>query len=145
MTGVNTQEFMESLIADLAPGALEAFREAVAVEQARPPRATHLPEPVPLQDRHRLAAFAPDDGGAWDETQVAGRKYPVLTREFWTARQRQASNLHEVSYRACYKPQLPRLFIERLRDGNGDCLVTHHATTYDRLRLPGLTQYSVAP
>ena len=114
MTGVNTQEFMESLIADLAPGALEAFREAVAVEQARPPRATHLPDPVTLQDRHRLAAFAPDDGGAWDETQVAGRKYPVLTREFWTARQRQASNLHEVSYRACYKPQLPRLFIERL-------------------------------
>jgi hypothetical protein len=70
--------------------------------------------PVTVQDRHRLATFAPDDGGAWDETQVAGRKYPVLTREFWTARQRQASNLHEVSYRACYKPQLPRLFIEKL-------------------------------
>jgi hypothetical protein len=38
----------------------------------------------------------------------------VLTREFWTSRQRQAHALHEVSYRACYKPQLPRLFIERL-------------------------------
>lgn len=34
--------------------------------------------------------------------------------EFWTARQRQASNLHEVSYRACYKPQLPSFFIHRL-------------------------------
>jgi len=34
--------------------------------------------------------------------------------EFWTARQRQASRLHEVSYRACFKPQLPRFFIERL-------------------------------
>lgn len=33
--------------------------------------------------------------------------------EFWTSRQRQASSLHEVSYRACFKPQLPRFFIER--------------------------------
>jgi hypothetical protein len=44
--------------------------------------------------------------------------HPVETRalvnEFWTARQRQASSLHEVSYRACFKPQLPRFFIERL-------------------------------
>lgn len=31
--------------------------------------------------------------------------------EFWTAKQRQASSLHEVSYRACFKPQLPRFFI----------------------------------
>ncbi len=34
--------------------------------------------------------------------------------EFWTARQRQAHALHELSYRACFKPQLPRFFIERL-------------------------------
>lgn len=34
-------------------------------------------------------------------------------REFWTSRQRQASSLHEISYRACFKPQLPRFFIER--------------------------------
>jgi DNA methylase len=34
--------------------------------------------------------------------------------EFWTAKQRQANSLHEVSYRACFKPQLPRFFIERL-------------------------------
>lgn len=41
-------------------------------------------------------------------------KVPVFTNEFWTAKQRQASSLHEVSYRACFKPQLPRFFIERL-------------------------------
>ena len=41
-------------------------------------------------------------------------KVPVFINEFWTARQRQASSLHEVSYRACFKPQLPRFFIERL-------------------------------
>lgn len=36
--------------------------------------------------------------------------------EFWTARQRQAHRLHEVSYRACFKPQLPAFFIERLTE-----------------------------
>jgi hypothetical protein len=39
---------------------------------------------------------------------------PAYVNEYWTARQRQASSLHEVSYRACFKPQLPRFFIERL-------------------------------
>ena len=39
---------------------------------------------------------------------------PVLINEFWTARQRAAHSLHEISYRACFKPQLPRFFIERL-------------------------------
>ncbi len=41
-------------------------------------------------------------------------RIPVYTNEFWTSRQRQAHSLHEVSYRACFKPQLPRFFIERL-------------------------------
>src|SRR6185369_10023151 len=40
----------------------------------------------------------------------------TFVNEFWTARQRQASSLHEVSYRACFKPQLPRFFIERLTE-----------------------------
>src|SRR5512133_306715 len=51
------------------------------------------------------------------ETQAhdgKGMSVPALVNEFWTARQRQASSLHEVSYRACFKPQLPRFFIERL-------------------------------
>ena len=38
----------------------------------------------------------------------------TFVNEFWTAKQRAASRLHEVSYRACFKPQLPRFFIERL-------------------------------
>jgi hypothetical protein len=44
----------------------------------------------------------------------ATREIPTFVNEFWTARQRQASSLHEVSYRACFKPQLPRFFIQRL-------------------------------
>jgi len=39
---------------------------------------------------------------------------PVFINEFWTAKQRAAHPLHEISYRACFKPQLPRFFIERL-------------------------------
>jgi len=45
---------------------------------------------------------------------VGGRKYAKYINEFWTAKQRQASSLHEISYRACFKPQLPRFFIELL-------------------------------
>ena len=41
---------------------------------------------------------------------------PVLVNEFWTAKQRAAHSLHEISYRACFKAQLPRFFITRLTD-----------------------------
>src|SRR5437016_11328099 len=43
---------------------------------------------------------------------------PVFINEFWTSKQRAARSLHEVSYRACFKPQLPRFFIERLTESN---------------------------
>jgi hypothetical protein len=39
---------------------------------------------------------------------------PYLINEFWTSGQRQAHSLHEVSYRACFKPQLPEFFIRWL-------------------------------
>ena len=39
---------------------------------------------------------------------------PMYINEFWTSRQRMGHSLHEISYRACFKPQLPRFFIERL-------------------------------
>ena len=38
----------------------------------------------------------------------------VYEDELWTSRQRQANPIHEISYRACFKPQLPAYFIERL-------------------------------
>jgi hypothetical protein len=37
-----------------------------------------------------------------------------LVNEFWTAAQRQAHSIQEISYRACFKPQLPEFFISRL-------------------------------
>jgi hypothetical protein len=39
-----------------------------------------------------------------------------LINEFWTAGQRQAHSIHEVSYRACFKAQLPEFFISRLTE-----------------------------
>jgi hypothetical protein len=46
----------------------------------------------------------------------AAQTVPTFVNEFWTAKQRQASSLHEISYRACFKPQLPRFFIQRLTE-----------------------------
>ncbi|MGC9030139.1 MAG: DNA methyltransferase [Desulfomonilaceae bacterium] len=43
----------------------------------------------------------------------------MYINEFWTSKQRAAHSLHEISYRACFKPQLPRFFIQRLsREGD---------------------------
>ncbi len=55
--------------------------------------------------------------GYGKETTVAEYAgVPVLANEFWTSRQRAAHSLHEISYRACFKPQLPRFFITRLTE-----------------------------
>lgn len=45
---------------------------------------------------------------------VPGAPVETFVNEFWTSRQRAANRLHEISYRACFKAQLPRFFIERL-------------------------------
>jgi len=47
-----------------------------------------------------------------DTVTIGGIKVPRYVGEFWTAKQRQSSSIHEVSYRACFKAQLPRFFIE---------------------------------
>lgn len=41
-------------------------------------------------------------------------KNKYIEQELWTSRQRQGNSLHEISYRACFKPQLPNFFITRL-------------------------------
>jgi hypothetical protein len=69
--------------------------------------------------REQLRAFTGEGRDTVEESltiQAGGRTLtvPLFVNEFWTSRQRAASSLHEVSYRACFKPQLPRFFIERL-------------------------------
>ncbi len=74
-------------------------------------------EPLPLDQQLREFRW----NGKSTETcvtavDVGARPVRVETfvNEFWTSKQRAAHSLHEVSYRACFKPQLPRFFIERL-------------------------------
>jgi hypothetical protein len=80
--------------------------------------------PAPARQRpglaQDLASFA-EFGQATRQGLTTARAFsstaivvPTFVNEFWTARQRQANSLHEISYRACFKPQLPRFFIERL-------------------------------
>ncbi|MDP2157414.1 MAG: DNA methyltransferase [Nitrospirota bacterium] len=45
---------------------------------------------------------------------LRGVSIPQYINEFWTAKQRQASSIHEISYRACFKPQLPAFFMKLL-------------------------------
>ncbi len=57
-----------------------------------------------------------------DKIHVGKQPVPVFINEFWTSKQRAAHSLHEVSYRACFKPQLPRFFIDQLTD-EGDVVL----------------------
>jgi len=47
-------------------------------------------------------------------TEVREDPIRYLINEFWTSGQRQAHSIHEVTYRACFKPQLPEFFTRRL-------------------------------
>ena len=53
-----------------------------------------------------------------EERHFADIRVAVYENEFWTSKQRDGHSLHEVSYRACYKPQLPGFFIERFCNTN---------------------------
>jgi hypothetical protein len=65
-----------------------------------------------------LTSFTLQAGGGTQTNleyrNICGSRLPFYVNEFWTARQRQASSIHEISYRACFKAQLPRFFIDLL-------------------------------
>lgn len=58
-----------------------------------------------LSEEMSLSAVAPE---------LPANSIQKVTAEFWTARQRSGHKLHEISYRACFKSQLPEYFITRL-------------------------------
>lgn len=91
-------------------------------------------DPEPVSDlASELAAFTFNG----DRTMIEDRDgVPYFFNEFWTARQRQAHSIHEVSYRACFKPQLPDFFIERL--------TRHGQTVYDPFMGRGTTPVQAA-
>ena len=49
-----------------------------------------------------------------DYFEFDGAQIPRFINEFWTSKQRQNNPIHEVSYRACFKAELPRFFIKLL-------------------------------
>ncbi len=50
--------------------------------------------------------------------EINGYKLKTIKGEFWTSKQRQGSSIHEISYRACFKSQLPLFFIQKLTNIN---------------------------
>ena len=56
-----------------------------------------------------------------EDIQLNQETVKQYINEFWTSGQRQASSLQEISYRACFKPQLPRFFIDLLTN-EGDII-----------------------
>lgn len=48
--------------------------------------------------------------------QIDSGTHTRVVGEFWTAKQRQATSIHEVAYRACFKAQLPNFFISQLTE-----------------------------
>lgn len=71
-----------------------------------------------------------------DKLSINGINYNKYVNEFWTAKQRQANSIHEISYRACFKPQLPRFFI--------DVFTKMHDTVYDPFNGRGTTVIEAA-
>ena len=72
------------------------------------------PEPVRQPDFIEALRRFSFDGSPTVEVEEAGLRYFV--NAFWTAGQRRGHSIHEVSYRACFKSQLPAFFIERLTE-----------------------------
>lgn len=89
--------------------AFDEFGTATRVERRRPgagiPTTERKPRSLPASVSASPSASA---------SEGVGPEIEVFVNEYWTARQRAAHRLHEISYRACFKPALPRFFIERL-------------------------------
>jgi hypothetical protein len=78
----------------------------------RVPSAAQADEPTDLATS--LRAFAAFGTPTRDGELVVGEhRVPTFTNEYWTAAQREGHSLHEISYRACFKPSLPAFFLER--------------------------------
>lgn len=67
------------------------------------------PEGLPRDDRY---VNGPAEVRT-DWLRVGEHRVRREVSEYWTSAQRQSHSLHEVSYRACFKAELPRYFIER--------------------------------
>ena len=97
--------------------ALKAKRTPPLFDDAilpHPERAPLVHQADDLAGDSFLSSIRAFNGFGTPTQELAEGGIPYLVNEFWTAGQRQAHSLHEVSYRACFKPQLPEFFIDRL-------------------------------
>ncbi|PIE22448.1 MAG: DNA modification methylase [Planctomycetota bacterium] len=60
----------------------------------------------------RSSLFAPE--AQVEEIEIGGYRVPRISNEWWGAQQRQGHSLHEISYRACFKGELPAFWLSRL-------------------------------
>ena len=75
---------------------------------------TYLRNFIYAADKNQTLLAAAENKTLVETVLLNGGEVLRYVNEFWTARQRQASSVQEVSYRACFKPQLPRFFINLL-------------------------------
>ncbi len=88
----------------LMPASLPLFENATPTPRLAPVR--RGPQDL-------VSAILDFDGFGNRTFQVENGGIPYFINEYWTASQRQSHSLHEISYRACFKAQLPEFFIER--------------------------------
>ncbi len=65
-------------------------------------------------ENDNLSLFPTDNKTIAESIDINGVKVNKYINEYWTSKQRQSSSIHEISYRACFKAQLPRFFINLL-------------------------------
>ncbi len=75
---------------------------------------SHYLREFTLEENKNLTLFPMDNATVADQVKIDGNQVPRFVNEFWTSKQRQSLSIHEISYRACFKAQLPRFFIELL-------------------------------
>jgi hypothetical protein len=56
---------------------------------------------------------APSPGSFIEPRVPAKTRVKSFSGELWSSAQRKGCAIHEISYRACFKPQVPRFFIDR--------------------------------
>ena len=69
-----------------------------------------------FQENDNLSLFPTDSHTIIEPFDVDSVSVNKYINEYWTSKQRQSSSIHEISYRACFKAQLPRFFISLLTE-----------------------------
>lgn len=69
-----------------------------------------------FNDSENISLFPTDNKTIVESIDINGIKANKYINEYWTSKQRKSSSIHEISYRACFKAQLPRFFINLLTE-----------------------------